>query len=664
MKTRSAAPIHLITAVPALAVVGTRGDRLAGSLIATGVWSSYSRRYGETWSVERPPEFTPVDEWWYKVAAKCQGGWRIKIISPNGSHLLTLTSFWQYVDAEIFRVLVPTSDLAKSGKTAGQPKRPWMGRLVLKGTPTIVGARCGKGSVTILSASNYADVPAHTLCRGVGLEPAGGWVGETDGGQVDVEPADHCLALTRWFRRLISTWVSEQCGPWGDTAGALGLSLWRATDGAKSVARHDREEALQVEAAALHGGRASVWYYGSVGDRSACPAYPADPPPEGDYPTLPGRAHKLDVRSLYPWLLATKDFPIKFQGIKRNRTPDELRGWLKYWGGIAVVKLRAQEPEYPVRLDDRTRYPLGDCTATLAGPELLAALERDEVLEVRTYLRYAMGSPFKRWGRFVLRKRTEAKAAGDPAAELLWKLVANAFGGKFAQRSRRWVPCPRESAPKRWGDYYISREGSAAPEARRALAGIPHRLLVGGPGGRLPAAVYAYLTSYGRLHTRGIRILLGAGVVLAQDTDGLWVTDEGLRRARKYSLLAGDGPGTLRLDESSRYARWWDARHYYSMGKWTLAGVASGWTLASTGVAREVRRVEPSAFGIDPADALILEVVKDRKLDRIQPEGRVGPDGWLIPTTIEGYGGQKRLKDGDRGEAETPAELKRRRKRK
>lgn len=633
-KARSAAPIHLITVVPALAVVGDYSLKGGGWVGCTGVWVNYSRRYGTRWSNEHPARWIDRDRFWDYVLHLCQKGWKPRVIAPNGSQLLTLTSFWQHVESGAFRVLDDQGEIAKRGKNAGKSKRPWMGRLVLKGTPTIVSARtAGGGGVTILSATNYADVPSRVLCRCVGVTPRDHDQGDEQ--QLgDVDPDQHCFALHRWFRQIISGWVAESCGPWGDTAGALGLSLWRATDGPKSVARHDRQEALEIEAAALHGGRATVWYYGSVGDRGTCPPPPADPPPEGHHPNMRGRAHKLDVRSMYPWLLAHNTFPIKLQGIKRNLTPYELAGFMGRWCGIAVVRMKVKEPEYPVRIKDRTRYPVGPVVTTLAGPELLRALQNGEIEHCLTYVRYAAGEPFQKWGRFVLGKRVEARTSGDPATELLWKIVANSFGGKFAQKSRRWLPVPRESAPRRWGDYLVRPPGAATLLRRRALAGIPHRLETGLPGSRLPAAVYCYLTAYGRLHMHGIRTMLGTGVVLSQDTDGLWVNDLGLKRARRFGLLDGEGPGSLRHEASTDYARWWDARHYYSSGKWTLAGVASGWTLRDTGIVSETRKVEPAGAGMDPGDAMIFHQTRSRELARIMPDSPVGPDGWARPYTL------------------------------
>lgn len=605
-------------------------------MYATEVCWTYSRRYGAHWSVEAAPKQTSPGEWWPAVARLASGRRHVLIVAPIGTHFLTMTSFWAAVDSGLFAILDRSTGTVSRGKMAGAAKRPWLGRCVLKGTPTILSAKTPSGSITVVSASNYAPLLPADVCRstGVRVEPPAD-LGDT---AEDWGPTDeaYCLALTRWFRRVIADWHTAAVGPWADTAGGLGVSLWRGLDGRRAVRRHTDEDAAEIEAGAMHGGRAAVWFYGSVGDRSACPPPPADPPPEGSYPNLTGKAHKLDVRSMYPWILGAELFPVALKAVRWGISVEKLAGLTRYQGGIADVTIESQSGEYPYRDGRRIRYPVGRFRTTLAGAELERAIRDREVVECHALCRYELGRPFVRWSDRVLRERMNAKAQRDPCGELFWKVLSNSFGGKFAQRRRRWVACPRELPERRWGEYLLKTVDGEVPERRRALCGIPFRLLTGGAGSRLPAAVYAYLTAYGRMYMRGIRSALGSRCVLSQDTDGVWVTDEGLARARRIGLLDHDTPGSLRHECSASYARWWDAKHYYRDGEWTAAGVASGWTLTRTGTALERRRVEPTEGYGSPDEGQLVELVTSRRLDSIQPDVPVGPDGWARPCDPSG----------------------------
>lgn len=644
--------MHWLFAVPTLATQPGERVNADGLVYCSGVHLCYARRYGERWSAERPPVLIQTPDLWPLVESYCQGGRRVVLIAPNGAELLTLTGFWDFEADGLFRIREENPEIARSGKNKGEQKRPWVSRLVLAGNPTIVGARTAGGSLTVLSCGNYAEVSPEELCRATGVR-AGEAQGRPAGGSlIVVEEDSECLAMARWFRRVVSEWVSERCGPWGDTAGALGLSVWRSTDGPKASRRHHNEEAKEVEAEALHGGRAFVGYYGSVGDRSRMPAAPADPPPEGAFPNLPGMAHKLDVKSAHAWILGKFPFPVQFKGITRDLTMEEFDAHLRHWGGIARVRLKVKEGEYPVKVGDRTRYPVGEFTTTLAHPELVAAHTRREVVSCSMYLRYQTGNPFAKWSRFVLDKRLSCKASGDHAGELLWKLIANSFGGKFAQRSRRWVMLPKENAPTRWGEYVTTAADSAVPLRRRAIAGIPYQLVEGSAGERLPASVFAYLTAYLRQHMRGIRMALGPGVVLSQDTDGLWVTDAGLKLASRVPSFSDAGPGSLHHETSVHYARWWDARRYYAGGEWTLAGIAGGWSLESTATVKETRRKEPTGFFLSPEGAHLIATERVKRLDTLEPDCPVGPDGWALPYGPDGSSLRPKAKAGDRGEGE------------
>ena len=625
---RGSAPATVLVCVPELTTL--TGGRQPNSYrrYATGVWSCYSRRRGRTWSADREPVFSEPGTFWQMVEQLTKGGNCLTILAPIGTHLLTATGFWGQVDDGRFKLEVRLKVPGPAGRSRGRRVRVWEGKTCLRPRPTIVTARTNAGSIKVLSALNYADVHPQKLVQLFGLESELTEPWDGLGNPPPVDARTECWALSKWYRQILTRWLDADLGPWADTAANVSVSVWRALDGRSAVRRHHDTDALALESRACHGGRATVWYYGVVGDRSTCPPWPGDPPPDAGVPRIPGQAHKLDFASQYPSILGREWFPVSLMSVMDRCTPDELADLLRHWGAVAKVRLRPGAGEYPYRTKSRTLYPVGPFTTVLAGPELIPALRRGEVVSVGAVALYRMGRPFKKWSEYVLRQRMSAKRSGDRTGESLWKLVANAFGGKFAQNRRRWVRKRGEVSPVVWGEYPYRASADAPVVRRRALSGIPHAHEIVTAVPRFPRAIYTYLTAYGRRAMLDTRDSLPPKTVVAQDTDGLWVTDEGLSAARRSGLIGDGSPGTLRHVESVGYWRAWDARHYYAGGRWTVAGVASGWSLSDTATAEQGVITEPSQVMMDPRACLLFESVSTVRLDAIRPGVPVGADGW------------------------------------
>lgn len=626
---RGYAPTRILVSVPHLVPIADARTAHGAMRYCAGVWSVASRRRGAVWSPETDPIYHgPGDYWTYVQSLMCPSQ-SLVILAPIGTHLLTATGFWVHVERGTFRVMIRTKTRPSRSGAGSRERKPWLGRLVLRGTPTIVTARHAIGSIKCLSVTNYTRYDPHRLIAEQGITPHPEMRPAPGGLPQEADPRLECLAVSRWYRGILAAWVQADIAPWADTAGAVAVSLWRGLDGPHAARRHLSAYAAEYERAACHGGRAQVWCYAEVGDRTTCPPPPADPPPTCAWPTVPGRVHRLDVSSQYPSILAGERFPVSLKGVHQNVDVGALSDWMRYWGVIASVRLRDAMREYPVRTGDGSHYPAGAAWCVLAGPELARAVAHDLVLACPVAITYRMGRPFRRWGEYVLAMRRRARSDGDMTSEVLWKMVANAFGGKFAQRLVRWVPCGGPPAPVQWGEYpYAERPGSPVVR-RRAISGIPHERREQSGAPRLPMAVYAYLTAHGRMMMRDIRGRLPPDSVAAQHTDGLWVTDAGLAAAREAGMLDRQGPGTLRHVSSHDYVRFYDPSHYYCDDGWTFAGVSNGWTLTGTAVATESRLVDPTSTGESPSDLLLREMVRSVRLDQIPPPPGVGPDGWL-----------------------------------
>lgn len=633
---RTTGPVRMIVAVPETPVKLECVEEGECYYSARAVWSMYSRRYGDRWVGDVNPTRRYPDDFWQWVCEICKHNTAVWVVSPNGGDLCTLTAFWHWVDRGVFSISADRDNSISRSNGDSVRNGTWQGRLVLGGPPDIIHVRYKRGSVRIVSLRNYTEASWERLCSTVGCKIDG--IGDTQHrpSDADIDPFDRCAIASAYMRSLISGWIKQKCGGWKDTVASLSVSWWRNSFYTTKVTRHDNAEAIALERAAAYGGRNEVWFYGDCGDASSLPDGIDPPPKPSQYPPIRDAIYHCDISAQYPAILADKEFPIRLKGIRDNPSVADLSALLRYYGAIAHVRIRASEPEYPCKKSGEATYPCGVFDTTLAGPELACATSDGSVIQCYRVAYYELGYPLRAYAQHLLSLRQQSKERGDYCGELFAKCLATAIGGKFSQRTKR-----REARGEfvnpfgRWGPYTtIDTTGNT----RRlvSIAGMSFEDVEIVSGGKLLAAVYCYLTSYGRCQMRRIRDSLLPAVPYSQCTDGIWIGQAGKDRLDRMGLTCDRIPGTLRLVREARYARWITPNHYYVDGKWTLAGYRHGGKVNPDLTVTEYRDIN-TVRGIPykPPMALKRKAIK-RNLVELQPIRLIGPDGWLLPPTRKG----------------------------
>lgn len=653
---KTSAPTILISAAAEFSERAPDRSQRSLCRIGTAVHCMHARRRRGGWSCPDDPGRLDRESWWNWLTAKIPNKGRAFVVCPVASDFLTLSRFWRETDRGRFRLIEHREAKPVEPGVEAKARPEWVGQLVLAGTPDIITARCDRGSVCFVSLSNFTRAPFEQLAQVAGVDVSPLYRESSESPPAEPDPIQWKQVCFGVLRKLIDWWIGEGNGPWRQTGSQLVLSLWRTRFYTGRICRHDDKEAGRVEELALHGGRASVWYYGDIGDRKSCPDGAHRPPPPSPWSAPWTELHRLDVSAMYPALLRDRRFPTRLVAHYGQMTPEKLEQIVRHSEAIASVRLRTQLAEFPFRHKGRVGYPVGEFCTTLAGPELRAALERGDVVDVYEVNRYDSGRPFAALMRYLLAERTKARERGDSFMELLFKSWAVGFGGKFAQRTSRWEFQPNIIPPFRWGPWRQFpdpgpdraesiqaelaasggfRSAPAAPVRHlRALAGRAYLRVDGMAGANLLAAVFAYLTSYGRLQMAELRSELPRDAVVAQDTDGLFVTDTGLELVGQRRPLTEREPGKLRLVQSHKFARFFTPRHYYTDGHWTLAGVSDGFIVDSPTRVRQYQVVNPvrGSPKSAPMSVRVYRSVVD--LNRIPLSGDPGPDGWAEPPII------------------------------
>lgn len=649
-------PLRVVVAVPSYLPLPGPTKSSRRDLVGHRCWLAYSRRRGLDWSPPELADAVPVEEVWPWIDRHTHGKARTWVLSWNLGDMLTATGFWDAVEKARYHLWTPSGQECHPDGTKANSRRPWVGVNVMSGVPDMLSARGPVGSLAMVGMRNYVASPLTELAKWAEIDIPAGELGPDRSGPAQLGPELTRRICLETFRRLVSEWIAGDMGPWRWTAAQLVLSLWRRRFYRTKICRHNDADAARIEAGALHGGRASVWWWGDAGTPQWAPTWSAPAPRPSRYGSLPGPVDRWDVTSMYPTILRDELFPVRLIRTYGSMSVDRLAALCEHRGVLAQVHARVTRPEYPIKaphrvvyrwhgergerkragvsMAPRVLYPLGPLTLTLAGPELLRLAREGAIDHVDAVAIYDLGRPFGDLMKYLLREREAAKLRGDAFVATLCKTWSNAFGGKFAQQSQRWVPRPDVVPPIRWGQWTDVDGDTGHTSVWRAIAGLAHQRELGQHGAQLLAAVYAYLTSYGRCRMRDVRDAVPKGGVLSQDTDGLWTTGDATAALRADTSRVRPGPGSLRHVATVSAARWYTPKHYWTDGTWTLAGIADGFEVEDRDHVRSIVRANPIRGVPTAPPSILTEMIQTVRLDRIGPSEFVGRDGWSVPPAI------------------------------
>jgi hypothetical protein len=246
--------------------------------------------------------------------------------------------------------------------------------------------------------------------------------------------------------------------------------------------------------------------------------------------------HIYDVNSLYPYVMAYREYP----------DPNALHGPLtdpdpNLWReaeGVSEVTVEVPDldpPVLPVRYEGRLFFPVGTVRGVWTHPELRAAEARGcRVREVHASLwSDRTFSPFTSYVETLYAMRRELREKGDPR-QLVVKVLLNALYGKFGQRSDGdlQVLMPLEDVPeadplKGWQVLeFGGRVFAAKPLATGQQPVYVNTLLA------------SYITAYARLHLLEGMEAVGGRVAYC-DTDSL---------VTAVPMPTGDGLGAWKAE--------------------------------------------------------------------------------------------------------------------
>lgn len=593
-----------------------------------------SRRDHGRWCKPQVRSFDTPEGFWRWLELWAWNGRKCYIVSPTASDALTYLRFWDRVEllgGRYKQHVIGPGERVGAGQLQAAFK---FDRLVLRGVPDIIEYTFQGKNYLWMSGHQFFQMTEDELSDAV-LFPRDR--DPESGAQIVRSTWTDPERAELWhhaMRQLGDWWEGLKAGGWGRTIGAMALNFLRSRVPRPAVATHKCEESIRLERLACHGGRATAWFFGRVGTPEAqgggAPA--ALPSTPWDIPS--GTLYHVDVKSMYPWLMTQVDLPTSRVMLMGEMSTSSLRSHLRGFCVVALVTVRTEVAEYPHRRGASVLYPVGEYTSVLCGPELERCLAENSVKTVHQAVLYTRGKPFAPAAAELLAMRGEAENTRNSGWSAFVKLLSNSLTGKLAQRKTRWRPLPRYHAEQDWGEWIHWDERTDTMTRRRAIAGMVEEQLREAGGVGTLTACYAHITAAGRCLMRSLREACPPRSVVSQDTDGLWLTEAGVRALKVVPNGHATSPGQLREVGTSDHSRFWGPKHYFAGDRWVLAGLhehrptSDGLSFDDTWVDNPVRR------GCDAPPQWVIYHGRRVTLSAVPSGGLVGQDGWLQPVRL------------------------------
>ena len=599
---------------------------------SAGVCVSYRRRSGWTKPLyARIGTPDALREWMAGRALARTLNW---VVTPLVSDSLILSEWFNYAQSNGLLWGLPGSDSGRGARLEGCTARVRVSQWTTGDRADSITYTDSGKRWRWVSATNWWPEGVDV---GVDLHGVGGSdgilrraAGDDPRGSVRSRAVATCAAFTDlsdWWRTIATCAL-------GITPSASAHGILRSNLRGVKLCTHSDTDAHRLERRAATGGRASVWFVGRVSGQIG----PDDVgrASTGGIPvrTIPGPIHHVDVRSMYAWLLRERTYPVRYLTSYRDVRPDQLIALAQEYGVIAAVRVRAAEGEYPVRRDDKLLYPIGEFNTVLTGPDLLALSLTGEILSCASVALYCTGKPFTGFANAILNARALADSSGNAQHAALCKLIGNSLAGRLAMRQGRWIRCPTMDEPTTWGERRSLHARTGRVVRVQYRAGFAwYRSEDEFPPGPYTAA-FAYLCAYGRAHMRSLRSKCPPRSVLAQDTDGLWLTEEGYTALGRPTRTGDGTPGSVRLTGSGDSAIFLGPAHYCIDGDWTLSGYHAPQVDPDTLMVSHTARTP--LFQQRPYEIPRYVMTENRSspLPAVTESGRVQDDGWILAPHI------------------------------
>ena len=393
--------------------------------------------------------------------------------------------------------------------------------------------------IEFVNIQNYFNVPVRIIGQSIGLPKL----------DVDFKAANDQELLTyckrdveiifNAFRNLYCFIRDNKFGSIPYTLPGVSFSCYTHAFMKKQINVHINEEVLGLERRAYYGGRCECFFIGKL---------------------KAGIYYKVDINSMYPFIMKVNDFPVKFIKQGKNINPAAIVRVAPLYCFMAECEIDTDKPIYAMRHNGKLIFPVGRFKTFLTTPSLLFGIRHGHVKKVLKVACYKKANIFNDFVDYFYNKRMEFRKENNPAFAYMCKIILNSLYGKFGQRQSRVS--------------YTGRNEKAADIRCLIIDAKTHKVSThqvffgretiidqgeDEAANSMPA-IAAHVTDHARLYLWNLIDQAGLSNCFYCDTDSIIVNKTGLENLTPK--LHPDQLGRLKIEAQARRVILRGAKHY------------------------------------------------------------------------------------------------------
>jgi len=419
-----------------------------------------------------------------------------------------------------------------------------------KGHTLIVRFAKGNYRLEFVNVQNYFNVPVKVIGISFNLPKLEVNFDTVSDADLEVYCRRDVEIIYTAVRELYLFILQNKLGSMPYTLPSVSYSIFTHSFMHKRIFVHDDKDILELERHSYFGGRCECFQIGKLGK---------------------GTHYKLDINSMYPYVMKENDFPLKHLKTGIDINPRVLIKAAKAYCFVAQCLIDTDIPVYAYRNNEKVIFPIGKFTTTLSTGSLLYGIEHGHVKKVLKVACYRKANIFYNFVDYFYTKRLEYRAVKNPAFAYMCKLILNSLYGKFGQKTSHLV---------------YSGENGNVEDFRRLIIDYNthktsiHQIFFGletiteqgeDEAGNSMPAISAHVTDYARLYLWKLIEAADIKNCFYCDTDSLIVNEAGYKKLTPF--IDRDRLGWLKVEKHAKSVEIRGAKNYTFGGEVKIKGI-------------------------------------------------------------------------------------------
>jgi hypothetical protein len=381
-----------------------------------------------------------------------------------------------------------------------------------------------------------------------------------------------CRVLETAYQALESFMDVNDLGPLKPTIASTAMNVYQRNfiPDDVEIELHDSPEMFELEESSYSGGAVL-----------ARRLFPEETPFTGK---------QVDFVSMYASVMSQELMPTSLHYYYPTFVPQpSVKELLKHYaaGRTAIARVTLDvdggfgDARFPKRTEDSLIFPVGQFSTSLAGPELLRALELGYVTSITEAAVYETNVIFAGYVNFFGSKKIEYAHAGNKPFETLAKLFNNALYGKWAQTLEKFtdeIDEDDEEMVEAYSEaeqffelnpderyYTFETENGITHSAKRVNGTLMISNGFRDASRNTNMAIAAHITAFARTRLFDAGAIAGWNNVAYCDTDSWMVTDEGFANLEAADAM-GEAFGKLSCEVDITAIQVLGLKHYTIKG--------------------------------------------------------------------------------------------------